>query len=194
MIFTDMHRVLVPLFAGFEEIEAITIIDVLRRAQIEVVTVSLGDRDVLGAHRIMVMADQTFDQISADNLNIVNEFEAIVLPGGAGTFRMRQDPRIIQLVKDFAQRSKLVAAICAAPTVLSDAGILKDRCATSYPAVRSQMEVAEYSLQSVVIDSQIVTSRGAGTAMAFALKLVELLKGSELANKLAQDMMFSPMS
>jgi 4-methyl-5(b-hydroxyethyl)-thiazole monophosphate biosynthesis len=189
-----MCQALVPLFDGFEEIEAITIIDVLRRAQIEVVTASLGDRHVVGAHAIAVIADQTIAELNPGNADIVSRFEAIVLPGGAGTLRMRQDPRIMQLVTDFAKSQKLVAAICAAPTVLSDAGLLKDKCATSYPAMRSQMDVAEYSLQPVTVDANIVTSRGAGTAMPFALKLVAILKGQELADRLAQDMVFTSTS
>jgi len=176
-----MKTVLVPLFEGFEEIEAITIIDVLRRADIEVVTASLETKTVIGAHAIAIIADTLLDQVNS------SEFDAIVLAGGAGTFRMREDPRIIKMLIAHAKADKLIGAICAAPTVLSKAGLLKGKRATSFPSVQDQLEVGEYLIIPVVVDGFVVTSRGAGTAMAFALKLVEILKGEAIANKLAID-------
>jgi 4-methyl-5(b-hydroxyethyl)-thiazole monophosphate biosynthesis len=177
-----MPTVLVPLFTGFEEIEAITIIDVLRRADIEVITASLDELTVMGAHAIAVIADRLLDQVDA------SKFDAIVLAGGAGTFRLREDPRIAQMLIAHNSANKLVAAICAAPTVLSAAGLLKDKHATSFPAVKSKLQVNEYLEMPVVVDGNVVTSRGAGTAMAFALKLVEILKGEAIAQKLAASM------
>ncbi len=178
-----MPTVLVPLFEGFEEIEAITIIDVLRRADIEVVTASLAELKVMGAHAIAIIADRLLDQVESQL------FDAIVLAGGAGTFRLREDPRIAKMVIEHTHAQKLVAAICAAPTVLSAAGLLKDKRATSFPAVKAQMQVAEYLEIPVVVDGNVVTSRGAGTAMAFALKLVEILQGEAIAHKLASNML-----
>ncbi|TYQ31746.1 DJ-1 family glyoxalase III [Pseudanabaena sp. UWO310] len=178
-----MSSVLVPLFAGFEEIEAVTIIDVLRRANIEVITVSLDQLTVIGAHAIAIIADTTLDKVEP------SKFDAIVLAGGAGTFRLREDPRIAAILKAQAKVNKLVAAICAAPTVLSDAGLLKGKRATSFPAVQEQLEVGEYLTDAVVVDGNVITSRGAGTAMVFALKLVEVLRGEAIANKLAKDML-----
>ncbi|MEA5479647.1 DJ-1 family glyoxalase III [Pseudanabaena galeata UHCC 0370] len=177
-----MIRVLIPLFEGFEEIEAITVIDVLRRGEIEVVTAGLVTTTVMGAHAIAIIADTLLEQVDA------SQFDAIVLAGGAGTFRLREDPRIAKILIDYAAANKLVAAICAAPTVLSAAGLLKDKRATSYPSVKDEMQVAEYLTIPVVVDGNVVTSRGAGTAMAFALKLVEILKGEAIANQLATDM------
>jgi len=177
-----MPTVLVPLFTGFEEIEAITIIDVLRRADIEVITASLDELTVMGAHAIAIIADKLLDQVES------HTFDAIVLPGGAGTFRLREDPRIAQMLIAHTHAQKLVAAICAAPTVLSGAGLLKDKRATSFPAVKTQLQVGEYLEIPVVVDGNLVTSRGAGTAMVFALKLVEILKGAVIAEKLANDM------
>ncbi|MFM7602511.1 MAG: DJ-1 family glyoxalase III [Pseudanabaena sp.] len=177
-----MTTVCVPLFEGFEEIEAITIIDVLRRAGAEVTVASLNTQTVIGAHAISITADKLLDQVDA------SQFDAIVLAGGAGTFRLREDPRIAKMLIDHAAANKLVAAICAAPTVLSDAGLLKDKCATSYPLVKNEMQVAEYLAIPVVVDGNVVTSRGAGTAMAFALKLVEILQGEAIADKLATGM------
>lgn len=177
-----MKTVLVPLFKGFEEIEAITIIDVLRRADIEVVTASLETKTVIGAHAIAIIADKLLDEVDA------SKFDAIALAGGVGTFRLREDPRIAPILIAHAKTNKLLAAICAAPTVLSAAGLLKGKRATSFPVVKSQLEVGEYLEIPVVVDGNIVTSRGAGTAMAFALKLVEILQGEAIANKLAVDM------
>ncbi|MBD2178058.1 DJ-1/PfpI family protein [Pseudanabaena sp. FACHB-1998] len=181
-----MKTVLVPLFEGFEEIEAITIIDVLRRANIKVITASLDTQTVLGAHAIAVIADKLLDEI-LDQVN-ANHFDAIILAGGAGTFRMREDARIDSILKSQFQSNKLIGAICAAPTVLSQAGLLKGKRATSFPSVKDQLEVGEYLQIPVVVDGNIVTSRGAGTAMAFALKLVEILQDEAIANKLASDM------
>lgn len=174
-----MSTVLVPLFEGFEEIEAITIIDVLRRADINVTTASLDGQTVNGAHGITITADRLLAQVDA------SKFDAIVLAGGAGTFRLRADARIAKILINYAAANKLIAAICAAPTVLSDAGLLKDKRATSYPSVQEQMQVAEYLTIPVVVDGNIVTSRGAGTAMVFALKLVEILQSTAIANKIA---------
>ncbi|ELS34310.1 MULTISPECIES: DJ-1 family glyoxalase III [Pseudanabaena] len=178
-----MSSVLVPLFEGFEEIEAVTIIDVLRRANIEVITASLDQLTVMGAHAIAIIADTTLDRVEP------SKFDAIVLAGGAGTFRLREDPRIAAILKAQAKVNKLFAAICAAPTVLSDAGLLKGKRATSFPAVKEQLEVGEYLTDAVVVDGNAITSRGAGTAMVFALKLVEVLQDEAIANKLAQDML-----
>jgi 4-methyl-5(b-hydroxyethyl)-thiazole monophosphate biosynthesis len=177
-----MPNVLVPLFEGFEEIEAITIIDVLRRAGVKITTAGLATQTVIGGHEIAIIADTLLDQVDA------NQFDAIVLAGGSGTFRLREDPRIAKMLIAHATGNKLVAAICAAPTVLSDAGLLKDKRATSYPSVKDQMQVAEYLTIPVVVDGNVVTSRGAGTAMAFALKLAEILQGEAIANQLATDM------
>jgi protein deglycase len=177
-----MTTALVPIFEGFEEIEAITIIDVLRRAGVEVNTASLTTQTVIGAHAIAIIADKLLDEVDA------SKFDAIILPGGAGTFRLREDPRIAKMLIAHDSANKLVAAICAAPSVLSNAGLLKNKRATSYPSVKDQMQVAEYLTIPVVVDGNVVTSRGAGTAMAFALKLVEILKGEAIADKLATDM------
>ncbi len=177
-----MPTALVPLFEGFEEIEAITIIDVLRRGNIEVVTASLAEQTVMGAHAIAITADQLLDVVDT------SQFDAIILAGGAGTFRLRKDHRIASIIRAQAVANKLVAAICAAPTVLSNAGLLRGKQATSFPAVKDQLEVDKYLELPVVVDGNLVTSRGAGTAMAFALKLVAILQGEAIANKLAKDM------
>ncbi len=178
-----MARVLVPLAEGFEEIEAVTIIDVLRRAEIDVTVAALTVSPVRGAHDVVISADTTLEAASAQS------FDAIVLPGGtAGSQRLREDRRLLDLLRRHAEQGKLTAAICAAPTALEAAGLLKQRRATSYPG--NALPSAQYSEERVVEDGNIVTSRAPGTALEFALALVarlagESAKSTQRANLLA---------
>ncbi|AFY70842.1 DJ-1 family protein [Thalassoporum mexicanum PCC 7367] len=180
-----MPKALVPLAEGVEEIEAITIVDVLRRGEIEVMTTGLDSIIVTGSHQITIMADQILQHIKA------HDYDLLVLPGGPGTKTLREDPRIIEIVKDHVAAGKLTAAVCAAPTVLSAAGVLADKRATSFPGTEADMQVGEYVHEAVVVDGKIVTSRGPGTVMAFALKLVELVQGQAIADKLAESMVYA---
>ncbi len=177
-------RACVLLAEGFEEIEAITVIDVLRRAEVETVTASLGDRDVLGGHGIVVRADRTLDDIAGET------FDALVLPGGlGGATRLRDDPRVQRLVADQDQARRLLAAICAAPIALSRAGALRGRTATSYPGFEDQIECASYATDLVVVDGHVVTSRGPGTALAFAFELLRRLGNEAQAAGLRERML-----
>jgi len=174
-----MVKVLLPLMTGFEEIEAVTVIDLLRRAGVEVVTAGLSPNPIQGAHGIPVLADTTLETVT------VSGFDGIILPGGAGTKLLREDPRVHRLTLAFAEQKLLVAAICAAPTVLSQLGLLQDKQATSYPTVQDQMQVAQYLTASVVVDRNFITSRGAGTALDFALALVRYLVSPAQAQQVA---------
>jgi protein deglycase len=180
-----MPSALVPLAEGFEEIEAVTIIDVLRRGGVEVITAGLESAIVEGSHQMTIIADRVLDRVDPTT------FDLIVLPGGPGTYRLKEDPRIADMLKQHAQAGKLTAAVCAAPLVLSEAGLLEGKKATSFPSVKEQLQVGEYLPVPVVVDGQIVTGRGPGAAMAFALKLVEILMGEAAATKLAKDMVYS---
>ena len=167
-------RVLVPLAAGFEEIEAATIIDLLRRAGIEVVVAALGGTTVRGAHGLAFVADTTLDAVIDDR------HDAVVLPGGEpGATALTADARVQQVLKRQAEEGRLVAAICAAPKALAAAGLLDGRAATSYPGYLDQHPAPgmSYVAQPVVVDGGVVTSRGPGTALDFALALIELLQG-----------------
>jgi protein deglycase len=175
-----MVKVLVPLFTGFEEIEAVTIIDILRRAGVEVITAGLSPNPVMGAHGIPLLADIDLDEATADS------YAGIVLPGGAGTATLRADLRVRNLVNALYKQGKTTAAVCAAPTVLSELGLLKDKKATSYPSVRASLIVGTYLEDPVVVDDLIITSRGAGTAMAFALELAARFSSPEKAQAVAQ--------
>lgn len=172
------HRVIVPLADGFEEIEAATIIDLLRRADIEVVVAALGGMQARGAHGLGFAADIALDDALDDALD--GDYDVVVLPGGEpGATALRDDARVQQLLKRQAEEGRLVAAICAAPKALAAAGLLDGRAATSYPGYLDQHPAPgmRYLAQPVVVDGKVVTSRGPGTAMDFALALIELLQG-----------------
>jgi 4-methyl-5(b-hydroxyethyl)-thiazole monophosphate biosynthesis len=167
-----MKKVLVPLAPGFEEIEAITVIDILRRAGIEVTVAGTVKGEIEGRNKIKVMPDGLLDTVGG------RQFDMIVLPGGsAGTEHLKKDPRVKQILLELAARGGYITAICAAPTVLSAAGLLKGKKITSHPSVRPDLSETDYSEERVVTDGTIITSRSPGTAMEFAMKLVEVLSG-----------------
>ncbi len=166
--------VLVPLAEGFEELEAITIIDLLRRAEINVVVAALIEGPIRASRDTVHIADMTLDQA------LQQEYEMVVLPGGLpGADHLNADPRIRQLLQQMAAEEKYTAAICAAPKVLSDAGLLEGKEATSYPGFLKESRATVVDDSDVVVDGKVVTSRGPGTAMDFALELIELLLGAE---------------
>jgi len=169
-----MARVIVPLAQGCEELEAITIVDLLRRAGIEVVTAGLDAQPVRAARGTVLIPDTTLDAATE------SDYDMIVLPGGLpGADHLRDDQRIIELVRDMHANGRYTAAICAAPRVLARAGLLDNRRVTSFPGGINVDEIPgiEYVEDAVVTDGTIVTSRGPGTAMDFALQLIELLAG-----------------
>lgn len=170
-----MSRVIVPLANGFEEIEAVTVVDLLRRAGIEVHTASLDGPRVSGSHGITLAADRALDAVR------VEDYDMIVLPGGMpGAENLRNDARVISLLRRFAAAGRYVAAICAAPSVLAHAGLLEARAATSFPGFLTGDSAPGIRLRddAVVIDGKVATSRGPGTAMEFGLALIELLEGA----------------
>ncbi len=171
-----MTRVLVPLAQGCEELEAITIIDLLRRAEVDVVTAGLDDRPVVASKKTTIVPDTTLDEA------LKQEFDMVVLPGGMpGADHLDNDSRIHGLLKKMSESGKFVAAICAAPKVLAHAGLLKGKRATSYPGFLDSLEIDQVASTGAAVecDGTIITSRGAGTAMDFALKLIEVLEGVE---------------
>lgn len=169
-------RVLVPLAEGFEEIEAVTIIDVLRRANLEVVTAGLADGPVTGSHGITLMPDESLDRA------LERDYDMAVLPGGMpGAANLEADARVGNLLRRLAESERFTAAICAAPKVLAAAGLLQGRRATSFPGFLDPAAVPGLKLseEAVVEDGTVITSRGPGTALDFALTLVERLSGGE---------------
>jgi 4-methyl-5(b-hydroxyethyl)-thiazole monophosphate biosynthesis len=167
-----MKRVLVPLAEGFEELEAVTVIDILRRAGIEVVVASLAESPVTGSHGIRVAADTPLAAL------VEQDFDMIALPGGMpGAEHLKKDARIAELARRLHAKGRPVAAICAAPMVLAAAGLLDGRRATSYPGFLADAAKATVVDEAVVVDGGVITSRGPGTALDFALQLVETLEG-----------------
>jgi protein deglycase len=172
-----MTSVLIPLAPGFEDLEAVTLSDLLRRAGIEVVVAGLQRGLIQGSRGIRIEADALIDDV----LN--REFDLIALPGGLpGAEHLRDDARVQMLLKQMAASGRYTAAICAAPMALARAGLLDGKQATAYPGVLDALKLASTRslADAVVIDGKVVTSQGPGTAMDFALTLIELLSGAAM--------------
>jgi len=169
-----MKRVLIPLAPGFEEIEALAVVDILRRAGAEVLLAGTVDGPIEGRNKIKILADTSLDSVKEQ------DFDMIVLPGGAvGTENLKKDPRIKDIVERLYKKGRLITAICAAPTVLSAIGITAGKTVTSHPTVRTKLDKEKISEERVVVDGNIITSQGPGTAIEFAFKLVEILFGKD---------------
>jgi 4-methyl-5(b-hydroxyethyl)-thiazole monophosphate biosynthesis len=168
-------KVLIPLAEGFEEIEFVTVVDILRRAGVDVIVAGLREGLIAGSHKIGMMPDTTLNKIKPE------EFDAVVLPGGSpGFINLKNDERVLGILQDMNRSGKYVCAICAAPSVLIKAGVLEGRRATVSPSGREEMkECTEYVDERVVADGSLITSQSPGTAMEFALKLVEAFAGPE---------------
>lgn len=169
---------------GFEEIEALSCVDILRRAGIEILTAGVTGKIVAGAHGINVEADLLIDECRDDA-------EMVILPGGSvGTDNLAASGRVASLVKDAAARNAYVAAICAAPTLLGGLGLLEGRRAVCYPGLERCLTGAIRSDDRVCVDGRFITSRGPGTTSEFALTLVEILKDRQTAEKLRKGMLW----
>jgi len=175
-----MPTVLIPLAQGCEELEAVTLIDLLRRAEITVITASITDNDNVTASRgVRLLADTQLESVIDDN------FDMVILPGGQpGTDNLNNDTRIHAILKRMIESDKAVAAICAAPLVLAHAGLLNGKQCTCFPTVLTTQDWPLITLldKPIVIDGKILTSKGPGTAMEFALAIIEYLKGSGTRN------------
>jgi 4-methyl-5(b-hydroxyethyl)-thiazole monophosphate biosynthesis len=181
----DTERILVPLAPGFEEIEAVAIIDILRRADLDVTVAGTRAGAIRGSHGIEIVPDAELGALDLSHITL------LVLPGGMpGTRNLVADERIVALAQRLAREGRTTAAICAAPLVLQKAGILRGLEVTSHPSVRDELSGAggvEVRAEPRVLQSgQVITSQGAGTAIEFALALVSLLRGPEQAEKIAK--------
>lgn len=172
-----MKKVAVLLADGFEEVEVITPVDFLRRAGIEVILASIGELNVTGCHDVVIQADTTLNALSDD-------LDGIILPGGMpGAANLAQSEALIALIRQMNKSHKLLAAICAAPAlVLGEARLLEGRKFTCYPGFENAISGAHFSTESVVLDGNILTSRGPGTAAEFAIAIIEYLLGIDAAN------------
>jgi 4-methyl-5(b-hydroxyethyl)-thiazole monophosphate biosynthesis len=177
-------RVLVPIADGTEEIEAVCIIDVLRRAGAEVVVASVGEKTVTCSRGVQIVADTLIGDCNSES------FDMIVLPGGVpGAQNLRDSADLTELLKKQVGADGFFGAICASPAVVLQAhGLLENRRATSHPGFTDQLEPNAFIESRVVVDGNCITSRGPGTALEFALKLVELLYGKEKAREVGEPM------
>lgn len=168
---------------GFEEIEALATVDVLRRAGLETQTVGVTAKEITGAHGITVQTDRVIAQISEDDP------EAVVLPGGMpGTLNLEKCPEVCNMTRRAYENGRIVAAICAAPSVLGHLGLLQGKKATCYPGFESELTGAEKVPQGVCRDGRIITANGAGNAIAFGLEIVRAFCGDAAAEHIAAAM------
>lgn len=177
-----MSKFLVFLADGFEDVEGLTVIDYLRRSDVEVDTVSVMEGlEVITKSNIKLFADKHIDEINPDN------YHGLYIPGGTkGAETLRDDDRVIEIIQKFNQEKKIIAAICAGPIVLNRSGVLEDKKATSFPSIKEELDnVGQYiDDQIVVTDDNITTSRGAATTVYIAMRLVEIIKGSGAVEEL----------
>lgn len=179
-----MKNIAVHLAEGFEEIEATSIIDVLRRAEFKVNIVSItGTFEVKGSHDITILADSLFEDVDYSNIDM------IVLPGGMpGAANLKAHSGLREEILNFNDMGKPLGAICAAPMVIGNLGILKDKNATCYPGFEDELHGAVITGNDVELAGNVVTGKGAGVAIKFALKIVEMIRGKKEADELAKKM------
>ena len=182
-----MAKTAICIADGVEEIEALTVVDLMRRAKLDIDMISVQNRGrAMGSHCIQFECDYCLKDID------LNSYDAIVLPGGLkGTENLMNNVKIIDTIQTFFEKGKLVAAICAAPTVLGEAGILRDKKATCYPGMENGLLSAKVSYDPVVIDGNIITSRGMGTVNDFALEIIRYLADENTAKEIADRVVYS---
>ncbi len=181
-----MAKTAIFLADGFEEIEALTVVDLLRRAGIEITTASImGRKDVTGSHSIKVEADALLEDIDFGSLDM------IILPGGQpGTRNLDACDPLKTRIKEFADSGKMLAAICAAPTVFGGMGLLNGKKACCYPSCEVGLTGADVQTSEVTKDGSFITSRGMGTAIPFGLAIIEHFQGKDAADDMAQKIVF----
>lgn len=181
-----MAKVYIFLAEGFEEIEALTVVDLLRRAGIDINTVSVsGSLQVTGSHRICVTADTLFENTKFDDADM------LVLPGGMpGTMHLMEHAGLDSLLRKFCAEKKNIAAICAAPSVLGSKGFLEGKNATCYPGFEDKLTGSNVKNDDVVVDGNIITSRGMGTAIDFSLAIISKLSGENKAREIANKIVY----
>lgn len=178
-------KVAVYFAEGYEELEALTVVDVLRRAKIEVVMTGISKETVTSARDISVQMDTTIEKLNHDDIDM------IVLPGGVpGTQNLEANSLVLENIKRFKEQGKWLAAICAAPSILGKLGLLMGEKATCYPGYEKYLEGCEYRDESTVVSHKIITGKGAGTSLAFAFGILENIQGKEAVDQLKKNMQF----
>ena len=177
-----MSRILVPLAEGVEEMEAVIVIDTLRRAGFEVVSAGLKAGPLTASRGVRLIPDTTLDEVRAA------DFDALVLPGGKGVALLRKDAPVLAAVRTLHAAGRWVCAVCAAPLVLQEAGILGGRKVTCFPGVAEELTATRRLADRVVVDGNLITSQGAGTSLEFALEIVRQVGGAALAERVGEAM------
>lgn len=178
-----MKKILVPLADGCEEMEAVIVIDTLRRAKFEVTAAGLKDGPVTASRGVRLLPDTTLDRVRP------MDYDALVLPGGGpGVENLMADARVIAAIGELHAAGRWLCAVCAAPLVLQKAGVLEGRRATCYPGAGARLTVTQRRPERVVVDGRLITSQGPGTSVEFALEIVRQLAGPDLARRVAEDM------
>ncbi len=182
-----MAKTAIFLATGFEEIEALTVVDLLRRVHVDIDMVSItGEKRAVGSHGIVVETDKIINQLN------FSEYDMLILPGGMpGTLNLEACEVLMNQVDAFYQQEKLLAAICAAPSIFGHKGMLNGRTACCYPGFEKDLTGANVSYEPVCVDGNIVTSRGMGCAVQFGLKIVEIILGEEVSSELANAIIMS---
>lgn len=182
-----MSKALILLAPGFEEIEAVAVMDILRRAGVDVVSAGIQPGVITSSHGIKLIPDIHIEMVQPNN------YDMLILPGGMpGTTNLGNDNRVKELIANFHNSGKYLAAICAAPSVFSDVGILSDKNATSYPSIQPQLKAKQViSDQKVVRDGNVITSQGPGTAFDFGFALAAILVGDEQAQQIRTAMLYT---
>lgn len=173
-------KAMVPVVDGFEEIETLTVVDVLRRAGVKVDLVSVVGSTVTGAYGVKIMTDCRLFDVDADN------YDAIILTGGSGYANYSRSAKLMDILKRMSAQGKFIAAICGSPSILAKAGVLDGKRATIYPGMEKELPYPR--ADKVVVDGKVITSQAAGTAMEFALRLVEAMVGREKAHQIRKDL------
>lgn len=179
-------KILIFLADGFEEVEALTVVDYLRRVDISVDMVSITESNrVSGAHYIEVVTNKHVSEVD------ISQYDGVVVPGGMpGATNLEDCFQVVEIIKEMHKRDKLVAAICAGPIVLAKANIIKDKNITSYPGFENQLIGGNYKTDTVVRDDNIITARGPYWATDFALEIVRYLLGNDKASQLKKDLLY----
>jgi 4-methyl-5(b-hydroxyethyl)-thiazole monophosphate biosynthesis len=182
-----MSKIGIFMADGCEEIEGLTVVDITRRAGLEIETVSInGTKQVTSSHKVTFLTDTTKEEADFES------YDAIVLPGGMpGTIHLGEDETVGRIIREFAASGKLVAAICAAPSVLGQAGLLQGKNATCHPGFEEKLTGASCSTDSVVTDGNIITSRGMGTAIPFALEIVRYFLDDAAVDKIKTGLVYA---
>ncbi len=179
-----MKKILIPVADGFEEVEMVTIVDVLRRAGLTVIIAGIKEGALRGAHQIKLIPDTTLAEVKDE------EFDMLILPGGQpGVDNLRQDTNVLNLLKKMNSDNKLIGAICAAPLVLRDANLTAGKEMTCYPGFEKEIQDMQFKNSRVVKDGSFVTSRGPGTAMEFSLEIVRMLCGDKKEEELSSQLL-----